>query len=349
MSNTEFERLDGVTGSIQGQLDSQAGDIATNASGVSTNASNLATHVGDTANPHGVTAAQAGAIPASEKGAADGVAPLDSSGFVAHEDGGLEADVSSYDGILKVSGGATSEAVPGMDYYEPGGPDIPVADGGTGASDAAGARANLNAQEANALLSDIAGLAVSPGDTFYVNASSDIVKLTKGADGQILTLVNGYPAWINNTPSFAQLYNTYTYGNSGVNGVTFENYYNVGSGITINSDPGQGLYESLEANVDGYYFVGFNVCWDYSGTWQYSWATPHMKLRKNNADHSALPSAFWKDSHDTSILADTHQTFSGTGMIHLVSGDSITLYSYPYWGEGMHFHGQMWMQLLKED
>lgn len=157
VSNTEFERLDGVTGSIQGQLDSQAGDIATNASGVSTNASNLATHVGDTSNPHGVTAAQAGAIPASEKGAADGVAPLGSSGFVAHEDGGLEADVSGYDGILKISGGATSEAVPGTDYYEPGGPDIPVADGGTGASDAAGARANLDVystSEADAAITD---------------------------------------------------------------------------------------------------------------------------------------------------------------------------------------------------
>ena len=39
-------------------------------------------HTGSTENPHGVTAAQAGAIPTSEKGAASGVAELDSGGKV---------------------------------------------------------------------------------------------------------------------------------------------------------------------------------------------------------------------------------------------------------------------------
>ena len=152
VGNTEFEYLDGVTSSVQGQLDSQAGDIATNATGIATNASALATHTSDTSNPHSVTAAQTGAIPTSEKGAADGVAPLDSSGFLAHEDGGLEADVSAYDGILKISGGSTSAAVAGTDFYAPGSTDVSVADGGTGASDAAGARMNLGVPSSAELL-----------------------------------------------------------------------------------------------------------------------------------------------------------------------------------------------------
>ena len=42
----------------------------------------LAAHGANKANPHGVTAAQAGAIPASQKGAANGVAPLNESGDV---------------------------------------------------------------------------------------------------------------------------------------------------------------------------------------------------------------------------------------------------------------------------
>jgi hypothetical protein len=43
------------------------------------------------------------------------------SGTLAHERGGLEADVSAYDGIVKISGGTTSEATPGTDYVTPTG------------------------------------------------------------------------------------------------------------------------------------------------------------------------------------------------------------------------------------
>ena len=38
------------------------------------------------------------------------------SGTLTHERGGLEADVSAYNGLLKISGGATSQAVGGTDY-----------------------------------------------------------------------------------------------------------------------------------------------------------------------------------------------------------------------------------------
>lgn len=62
---------------------------------------------------------------------------------ITHENGGLEADVSAYSGLLKISGGATSQAAEGTDYYGPAGTDIPVTDGGTGSSTASGARTNL--------------------------------------------------------------------------------------------------------------------------------------------------------------------------------------------------------------
>lgn len=51
--------------------------------------------------------------------------------------------MSSITGLLKVASGVPSAAVAGTDYYNPGGTDVALTDGGTGASTAAGARTNL--------------------------------------------------------------------------------------------------------------------------------------------------------------------------------------------------------------
>lgn len=48
-------------------------------------------------------------------------------------------------GLAKLSSGVLSAATAGTDYYAPGSTDVAIADGGTGASTAAGARANLGA------------------------------------------------------------------------------------------------------------------------------------------------------------------------------------------------------------
>src|ERR1043166_6507091 len=46
-------------------------------------------------------------------------------------------------GLVKSASGGLSAATAGTDYYAPGGTDVAIADGGTGASTAAGARTNL--------------------------------------------------------------------------------------------------------------------------------------------------------------------------------------------------------------
>lgn len=53
--------------------------------------------------------------------------------------------------------------------------DLAVADGGTGASDAVGARSNLGAQAQNELLDDIAGLTIADGTFLVGDANGDIV------------------------------------------------------------------------------------------------------------------------------------------------------------------------------
>lgn len=53
------------------------------------------------------------------------------------------AKVGSGTGILKTTSGTPSIATEGTDYYKPGGTDVAVTDGGTGASTASGARTNL--------------------------------------------------------------------------------------------------------------------------------------------------------------------------------------------------------------
>lgn len=52
---------------------------------------------------------------------------------------------ASISGLAKLTSGVLSAATAGTDYYNPGGTDVAVADGGTGSSTASGARTNLAA------------------------------------------------------------------------------------------------------------------------------------------------------------------------------------------------------------
>lgn len=80
--------------------------------------------------------------------AAGGGAPTDATYITQTANGSLSAEQALSTlttGVVKVTNGTgvLSTAAEGTDYYGPGGTDVAVADGGTGASTAAGARTNL--------------------------------------------------------------------------------------------------------------------------------------------------------------------------------------------------------------
>lgn len=84
--------------------------------------------------------------PAAGGGSGDVVGPSSSvASEVALFDGttGKLLKRAAITGIAKLASGVLSAATAGTDYYAPGSTDVAVADGGTGASSAAGARTNL--------------------------------------------------------------------------------------------------------------------------------------------------------------------------------------------------------------
>lgn len=101
--------------------------------------------------------------------------------------------------------------------YEPGGTDVAVADGGTGASTAAGARTNLGlGSAATAATSDFdaAGAAAAAaaasiakslvdakGDLIVATAADTVARLAAGADGDVLTVDSAQAAGVKWSPS----------------------------------------------------------------------------------------------------------------------------------------------------
>ncbi|MBW3099238.1 hypothetical protein KY465_18305, partial [Pseudohoeflea sp. DP4N28-3] len=104
-------------------------------------------------------------------------------------------------------------------YHIAGGTDVPVADGGTGASTAAGARTNLglaigtDVQAYDAGLASIAGLTTVAGDILYLTGSDTYAKLAKGTADQVLTMNSGAtaPEWADLAASGLQFVETWTY------------------------------------------------------------------------------------------------------------------------------------------
>jgi len=78
--------------------------------------------------------------------------------------------------------GAGDLTVEGNAIYRAGGTDVPVADGGTGASTATGGFDALSPMTAS-------------GDILYGGSSGTVTKLAKGSDDEVLTLASGVPSW----------------------------------------------------------------------------------------------------------------------------------------------------------
>lgn len=96
------------------------------------------------------------------------------SGTLAHERGGLEADVSAYAGLVKISGGATSQAVAGTDYETAGAAAAVAGDLSSHEGDTNNPH-GVTAAQAGALPEDAA-----------INAQSSAYELVAGDAGKIV-------------------------------------------------------------------------------------------------------------------------------------------------------------------
>lgn len=74
--------------------------------------------------------------------------------------------------------------------------DLAIADGGTGASDAATALTNLGGQTQDDTLDDLAALTLVAGDVLIADATPEINRLAVGSNDDVLQVVAGAPAWV---------------------------------------------------------------------------------------------------------------------------------------------------------
>lgn len=74
---------------------------------------------------------------------------------------------------------------------------VPVAKGGTGATDAATALTNLGAQASDATLTSLSGISLVAGDILYATGADTLVRLAKGTARQALRINSGAtaPEW----------------------------------------------------------------------------------------------------------------------------------------------------------
>lgn len=117
--------------------------------------------------------------------------------MVSKGDSGVGAgDMVSTNNLSDVDNAATSRANLGLGTVAVEN-TVPVAKGGTGATDAATARINLGVQAAGDTLTSLEGLSLVQGDLLYATGADTLVRLPKGTAGQVLKMNSGAtaPEW----------------------------------------------------------------------------------------------------------------------------------------------------------
>jgi hypothetical protein len=246
-------------------------------------------------------------------------------------------------GILKVTTttGVLSTATEGTDYYKPGGTDVAVVDGGTGASTAGGARTNLGlgtiaTQDANNVsisggsVSGITDLAIADGgtgastataafdalaptttqgDLIYFNGT-DNVRLAAGSSGQLLKTQgsSANPVWANSKIVLTQSSGDATDGYNPVDGAT---NYVIADGV----DP------ATIASAGG---VAFGVTIPASGTITEAYVQ-HVVFGTNGLNGENITYRLRKnDTTDSDIIAQLDTDVDGASGSNTALGFAVT-------------------------
>lgn len=179
-------------------------------------------------------------------------------------------------------------------------------------------------QDQDGALDDIAGLTLVSGDILYVDGSSNIVRLPKGTDDQLLSLASGFPAWVDAPgTTWGQLFNS-TGSDQDINGTAYIVFQDsAASGITVQGSSGN--WDGLVVPSDGIYKADYSIN-GYVDAGSASNAFMYLAINGNSQGVGASQQYI-----GTTLGGQPVQrpNWSGSAVMSLDAGDEIQLRSAP--------------------